>query len=49
MRVAFVLDYYPDEIVTEIDATKQPIEVLGDIIGAVTKLPAYAEFAKETV
>lgn len=44
-----ILDYYPDEIVTDIDATKQPIEVLGDIISAVIKLPAYAEFAKETV
>mgnify|MGYP000141490245 CR=1 FL=1 len=44
-----ILEYYPDDIITEIDATKQPVEVLGDIIQRVIELPAYAEFAREKV
>lgn len=44
-----ILDHYPQEIVSFIDATKQPIEVLGDIIQKVVKLPAYADFAKEKI
>ncbi|MBK1826974.1 adenylate kinase family protein [Haloferula rosea] len=44
-----ILEHYPDDIITEIDATKQPVEVLGDIIQRVIELPAYAEFAREKV
>ena len=42
-----ILDHYPDEIVSDIDATKPPVEVLGDIINKVTTLSGYTNISKE--
>ncbi len=44
-----ILDFYPDEMITDIDATKQPVEVLSEIIQRITSLPVYHEMAKEIV
>ncbi|MGE9271172.1 MAG: adenylate kinase family protein [Verrucomicrobiales bacterium] len=44
-----ILEYYSNEMITDIDATKQPVEVLGDIIRRIIMLPAYLEGAKEIV
>jgi len=41
-----ILDFYPKEIITWIDATQPPVKVLADIIGRVTTLPIYEEMAK---
>jgi len=44
-----ILEYYPDRIVTEIDATKPPVEVVGAIISKVISLPAYERFSTQVV
>ena len=31
-----LLEYYPDEIITEVDAVQSPAEVLSDVLGTVT-------------
>ena len=36
-----ILDFYADEIITDIDATQPPVKVLGDMIACITKLPVY--------
>lgn len=42
-----LLEFYPKELVTVVDALRPPVEVLGDIIDRITHLPAYQEMAKE--
>lgn len=42
-----LLDHYPDEIITVVDALRPPVEVLGDIIDRIVELPAYQAMAKE--
>lgn len=42
-----IIDHYPPEVVTQVDALRPPVEVLRDIIGKVTQLPCYAEFSRE--
>jgi adenylate kinase len=44
-----ILDHYPDEIITVVDAMRPPVEVLGDIIRRIVALPAYQEMGKEVV
>ncbi|MCH7226978.1 adenylate kinase family protein [Haloferula sp. A504] len=44
-----LLDHYPDEIITVVDAMRPPVEVLGDIIRRIVALPAYQEMGKEVV
>ncbi len=41
-----ILDYYPADIVTEIDATQPPVKVLAEMIHRITSLPAYDEMAR---
>jgi adenylate kinase len=40
-----ILDHYSDGLVTEIDATQPPVEVLNDIISKIISLPVYKESA----
>ena len=40
-----ILDYYPDEIVTTIDATQPPVKVISEILSVILKLPLYEEMA----
>jgi adenylate kinase len=40
-----ILAFYPDEIITRIDATQLPVKVLFDMIGKIMQLPAYDELA----
>lgn len=40
-----ILEYYSDALVTEIDATQPPVEVLNDIISKIISLPVYKETA----
>ena len=40
-----LIEYYKDKVV-DIDATRQPVEVLGKIIGEIVKIDAYQERAK---
>jgi adenylate kinase len=42
-----ILDFYSDKIITDIDATKQPIEVLSKIIQRITSLPVYQEMTQQ--
>lgn len=44
-----ILDYYSGGLVTEIDATQPPVEVLNDIISKIVSLPAYQESGKTVV
>jgi adenylate kinase len=41
-----ILEYYSGGLVTEIDATQPPVEVLNDIISKIVSLPVYKESAK---
>lgn len=41
-----ILEYYPADIVTEIDATQPPVKVLAEMIQRITSLPAYDEMAR---
>ena len=43
-----LIEYYKNKVV-DIDATRQPVEVLGKIIGEIVKLDAYKERAKIVV
>jgi adenylate kinase len=38
-----ILEYYSAALVTEIDATQPPVEVLNDIISKIISLPVYKE------
>jgi adenylate kinase len=40
-----ILEYYSEALVTEIDATQPPVEVLNDIISKIISLPVYKETA----
>ncbi len=40
-----ILEYYSAALVTEIDATQPPVEVLNDIISKIISLPVYKETA----
>ena len=44
-----ILDYYSHSLVTEIDATRPPVEVLAKIISKVVTLPVYQETANQIV
>ncbi len=44
-----ILEYYSDGLVTDIDATQPPVEVLNDIISKIVSLPAYKESGKPVV
>jgi adenylate kinase len=44
-----ILDYYTSALVTDIDATQAPVEVLNDIISKIVSLPAYKESGKPLV
>jgi adenylate kinase len=44
-----ILEFYPDGIITDIDATQPPVKVLSDMIQRITSLPVYAEMAKQIV
>jgi adenylate kinase len=41
-----ILDFYPDDRITTIDATQPPVKVLAEMIQRITSLPVYAEMAK---
>ena len=42
-----ILDYYPTDRVTTIDATQPPVKVLAEMIQRITSLPVYEEMAKQ--
>ena len=42
-----ILDYYPADRVTCIDATQPPVKVLAEMIQRITSLPVYEELAKQ--
>ena len=44
-----ILEFYPDEIRTDIDATQQPIKVMSDIINKIITLPIYKEMEKTSI
>ena len=44
-----ILEFYSDALVTDIDATQPPVEVLNDIISKIVSLPAYKESGKPVV
>lgn len=44
-----LLDHYPDEMITVVDATRPPVEVLKDIITRIIALPAYMEMGRELI
>ena len=41
-----ILDFYPADRITTIDATQPPVKVLAEMIQRITSLPVYAEMAK---
>lgn len=43
-----ILEFYPGNRVTDIDATQPPVKVLSEIIGKVLVLPRYAELAAKS-
>ena len=44
-----ILEFYPDAIRTDIDATQQPIKVMSDIINKIITLPIYKEMDKVSI
>ncbi len=42
-----ILEFYADEIITDIDATQPPVKVLADMISCITKLPAFERMAAQ--
>jgi adenylate kinase len=44
-----IIEYYSEDLVTEIDASRPPVEVLNSILSRVVELPFYEEFASEVV
>jgi adenylate kinase len=38
-----ILDFYPDEIICQIDATKAPVQVINQITSVILNLPTYKE------
>jgi adenylate kinase len=41
-----ILEYYPDEIIFELDAAQTPVKVFYDLIGRVLELDVYKERSK---
>lgn len=44
-----ILEYYSSSMITDIDATQQPVKVLSEIIQQVTNLPFYQETSKQLI
>lgn len=44
-----ILEYYPSDRVTTIDATQPPVKVLAEMIQRITSLPVYEEMARNIV
>jgi adenylate kinase len=44
-----ILEFYPDELITTINATQPPVKVLAEMIQRITSLPVYDEMAKFVV
>lgn len=44
-----ILDHYSKEKVTEINATRPPVEVLGDIVAKIVTMPVYRKSAEHIV
>lgn len=44
-----ILEFYPDDRVTTIDATQPPVKVVADMIQRITSLPIFSEMAKHVV
>lgn len=44
-----ILEYYPAEIVVDIDATQPPVKVLAEIIGRIVSLPVYQRMSRQIV
>lgn len=44
-----ILDFYPDDRITTIDATQPPVKVLAEMIHCITQLPVYHQMAKSIV
>jgi len=44
-----ILEYYSPSMITDIDATQQPVQVLSEIIQQVTSLPIYQETSKQLI
>lgn len=44
-----ILDFYSSSMITDIDASQQPVKVLSEIIKDVIKLPFYEETTKQVV
>ncbi len=44
-----LLEHYPSEIVTDIDANQPPVKVLSDMLQAIIQLPDWQEFSKQVV
>jgi adenylate kinase len=49
METKPILDYYPAEKVTTIDATQTPVRVLFEILQQVMTLPFYGKISTKTV
>ena len=44
-----ILDFYPDEIICELDAAQTPVKVFYDLIGRILELDVYKELSKIVV
>ena len=44
-----ILEYYSSSMITDIDATQQPVKVLSEIIQQVTSMPFYQETSKQLI
>lgn len=44
-----ILDFYPDDRITTIDATQPPVKVLAEMIHCITQLPVYHQMAQSIV
>lgn len=44
-----ILEFYPADRITTIDATQPPVKVLGEMISKITSLPVFAEMSRHIV
>lgn len=44
-----ILDFYPEDRITTIDATQPPVKVLAEMIHCITQLPVYHQMAQSIV
>lgn len=44
-----ILEFYPEDMRTDIDATQQPVKVMHDIINRIISLPVYKEMDKVSI